>query len=699
MNYCFKRVALAFASAALMLLHGCGGGDIAEPVAAVEAEAEVSFTGTAASGAAFVGAIVTVLDSRGQLVGTSDPTGADGVYKVKLKIGAVAPFIVTASRTNADGQTESLVSVAESSSVTTLNVTPVTNLIASRLSASGDPSRLAAELAAGTARISPASVAAVVAEIRAILAPMLAATGQSDTNPLTSAFTANGAGYDRLLDSLNINIIPASATSANIEIGVKTTGGADGAAPVVIQFRSGDSIAAITTTNNITANTVGTTAITSANLVEAGTSVLVTEFLQGLTNCFAVPFASRVSGVSGTVTSVVGTASAVIAPACRTMFHNSDPATYLNNGFVVERTSSNTGAFAGLFRSGATGVVFSQGNYEFARANGDLVISYKARDAAGNENFDALAVRKEADGKLRAIGNLYTEPGGVSAYHQLRNFATLNQSANDYYSSGYTVNVDNNGKYHHVEVTTPNGSTVTLWPTAGTSFMVFKIGGVTTGTNFIRLGSAFVNTGLTAAPSTVDSTALFFASPQRTDDQLAAIPAQSVWTFKYFRTANTTTIADVSQVYRTRARALTIGELRVKSFAKLVPEITTYFATNAGTTTGVIGLSANVPVSIDTGTGGDAWTVPAGALPPTQVRLFGRYNGVGWDDAVNFGSSQRKTTVFCQSNGVTDAHCSTTVPTGYASGATMNGLHLFARDSDGREYANFYALYKLTPRP
>jgi len=32
---------------------------------------------------------------------------------------------------------------------------------------------------------------------------------------------------------------------------------------------------------------------------------------------------------------------------------------------------------------------------------------------------------------------------------------------------------------------------------------------------------------------------------------------------------------------------------------------------------------------------------------------------------------------------------------GFADGASLNGLHLFARDPAGREYANFYALYQL----
>ena len=703
MKYLIRSIGLALASAALILAGGCSSSD---SVTAPAAPAAVTFSGTAATGAAFAGAVITVLDSRGVLVGTSQPVGADGAYTVTLDAGAVAPFVIIASRTSADGQVESMVSVAESTSVTTLNVTPVTTLIASLLSTSGDPLKLASEVAAGTAQVTAASVSATVAEIKTILAPVLAATGTSDANPLSTPFATNGAGYDRLLDSININIIPASSTSANIEIGIKTTGGSDTSQPPVIQFKSDATLASITTTNNITASSVGGNTVTTANLVEAGTSVLITSFLQDLTNCYAVPFASRVSGVSGTMTAVVGTASAVIAPECRNVFHNNDPATFLSNGGVVQRTANNTGAFASLFRSGATGVVFSQGSYEFTRTNGDLVIGYKSRDTSGGETYDTLVVRKGSDSKLRLIGNQYNHPGSVSAYHQLRNFITLNQSANNYYSSGYTVHVDNlqngpNPKYDRVEVTTPNGNTVTIYPSSGASFLVFKKSGALTSTNFIRLGAAFVDTSMTHSPSTVDSTSLFFASPQRTEAELAAIPAQAVWVYRYFLWGNTGATPDATQSYKTRNRALAIGELRLKGLAALVPEITASIAADANTSTGVIGLDANEPAYIQTDAGGNAWSVPVGVLPPTQVRIFGRYNSGAnsFDDAVNFPSTARKTVVQCSTASGGDTHCSTTVTGAYAAGVAVNGLHLWARDIDGREYANFYAMYKLTPAP
>jgi hypothetical protein len=54
-----------------------------------------------------------------------------------------------------------------------------------------------------------------------MLAPLIAATGTEATNPLSGSFAVNGAGYDRLLDSVHVQITPASTTSSNIEVAVR----------------------------------------------------------------------------------------------------------------------------------------------------------------------------------------------------------------------------------------------------------------------------------------------------------------------------------------------------------------------------------------------------------------------------------------------------------------------------------------------
>ena len=146
----------ALAGLLLLTMVGCGGGgsNSAAGGSAVVPQASITVSGMAATGAAFADAVITVVDSRGVTVGKSAPVGSDGSYSITLDSAAVAPFVLVATRFDANGDAETLVSVIASTGVTTANITPITTLIASRLSSSGDPAKLADELVAGDVTIS-----------------------------------------------------------------------------------------------------------------------------------------------------------------------------------------------------------------------------------------------------------------------------------------------------------------------------------------------------------------------------------------------------------------------------------------------------------------------------------------------------------------------------------------------------------------
>jgi hypothetical protein len=707
MNRPTQRTALALAGLLALALAGCGGGGggsdattggTTSPTGGATttdpAPTAVTLAGVVATGAPFTGAVVTVTDNTGATVGTSTTVGDDGRFSVMLATGARAPFVLVAERPALNGQTDRLVSVASEGTAgsNTVNVTPVTTLVAALLSPSGDPARLAGEVSAGTAQVTTEAVAGKVTQVQALLAPLLAATNTTAVDPIKGSFAVDGTGYDRLLDSVQVSIAPASATSSNIEVAVRQQA-AEGAAPTSVSF------------TNATAAAVQLPPVDAATLVAEGTSVKIAAFVNRLTDCYAVPFAERVRNVTGDAAAVTGGPADVLAPACRSLFLDHDPASFLSNGARVGRNASNGGAFASLFRRGATGVVFSQGSYEFTRANGDLVIGYKSRDTDGNEGFDTLVVRPGGDGRLRLVGNQYAYPGSVVPYHQLRQFVTLEQSAYDYRSTGYVVHVDNRtdaqGRpiFDRVEVTTPRGSTLVLRPTTGYSYLGLVKGNRTTGTNFVRLRSRFIDPA-TSGDLVAMEPSLFFASQAMNEDELAAIPAQAVWTYRYFLAGNTGATPDAVQSYKTRARALTIGELSQKKLSALTDQVVASMRRSANPVGGAIALAADAPVDLGDPAAGDGWTVAAGAMPATRVTLFGSHQGNGFNDDANVGSTARTASVRCSSATVGDAHCSGTTPGTFAAGAVANGLHLWARDIGGREYANFYAAYKLTlPAP
>ena len=130
-----KSYSSATKTAASLLLVGalaaCGGSGGTDPT--VIAPATFNVSGTAATGAPFAGATVTLVDSTGAPFAANAVTAADGSYIIKVLQSAKPPFVVQA--VSAD---KTLVSVVAEAKDTTTNITPVTNLIASRLSPSGD---------------------------------------------------------------------------------------------------------------------------------------------------------------------------------------------------------------------------------------------------------------------------------------------------------------------------------------------------------------------------------------------------------------------------------------------------------------------------------------------------------------------------------------------------------------------------------
>ena len=681
MKILVKNWMFYLASAALLTLYGCGsGGGAGGLPAPPPTPAAITLSGVAATGAAFTDAVVKVLDSTGATVGTSSPVGADGIFSVTLSNGAKPPFVLIASRTTAGGEVQSLVSVLEATSATIANITPITNLIASRLSPSGDPLKLATELASGTAQITPATVAMTVAEVKQILATLLTATGTTDFNPLTAGFVVDGTGYDRLLDSIQISIIPSGLTSSNIEISVKQAL-ADGTQPVAVQFASID-----TTSPPLPA-------VNSSTLVASGTSILISDLLRNLTACYSLPLAER-------VTAGGSTAANIIANACKNVFFGNNPASYLSNGSVVGLNKS----FNGIFTNSGTGVVFSQGTYEFSRANGDQVIGYRSVSTVNNETFDTLTVRLDNDGKLKLIGNQYTYPGGINPYHQLRQFIKLNQSSRNYYSTGYDVNITDvkggtgvgGSIFDRVVVTSPLGNTIAFKPSIGSSNLniVLPVSQTVSGTSYIRMRSVFADLKVTGDISLMEP-GLFFASPQFIDFDLTAIPSQGEWKFEYYL-ASAPTLIDRTQYYKTRTRALSMLELRFRGWAKLTENVIADIQTRAdpfiSSIEGQIPLPTNGPIK-DVN-----FSVPINALPVTQIKVFGRMYttvaGPRFDDEERIGSTLRTGSVSCSRSSDLDLHCGV-VAGSYATGAYANGLHLFARDASGRGYASFYAMYKL----
>jgi hypothetical protein len=670
----------SLAAAAALAACGGGGGDDPEPEPEPPAPVATTLSGTAATGAPFAGAALQVTDATGATV-CDTTTGTDGSFSCTLAPTAARPLVLRAAKDD-----QMLYSATATSGDTRANVTPLTTIIAARLAPNGDPSKLATSTQSITAEALQAQSSALLAALQ----PLLTALGLT-IDPVAGALTADGTGQDKLLDSISVTVQP-SGTAANIEVTVKTLPSGAAAPPESLRFSSSDT----------TLPTVSAAAVTA--LAPVPTPSKVADLFARLNACYALPLTQRIDSATSDTVSAIGNASDVKAAVCRGLFQNSDPGTFVSNKVGVGRNANNGGAFASLFRSGATGLQWTAGDVEFFRANGDMIITYKWVDTAGNQDFDQIAAHADADGTLRLVGNSNTYPVTIRPVSEDREL--LNTPAFSYYTTGYNIQIENrtsNGSpiFSKAVVTTPLGLTLTMLPQAGLSYLVIAPDGVTpTGSPVLRLAGAYRDTMLAGNPQEKEN--LVYTAPQYTDAQIAALGNNGAWTIEFFHADSG--VANVVQYYRTVRRAETIGEIRTtRVFTELTAALRAELIAESQAN-GYVLFDTPEVAYFDTIGGGDAWTVPTGALAPTSAILFGRapfgsttagQNGARFNDSVGVASTARKTIIYCSAQTSADKHCDAGGQGRYAVGTTANMLELWARSPKQVEVSKKAALYKL----
>ena len=624
-----------------------GGGTVTAPVTGAQ---KATLSGIAATGAAFSGATINVVDQSGKTV-CSTISDEKGAYSCDLPEGTKAPLVITAQRDDV-----TLYSTTASAGGGVANVTPLTTIIVSRLSPDGNPASLAGAIQTNPSSVSDATVKQQVAALVEALKPLLSALGDT-LDPISGTFSADGTGHDGVLDAINVSVRP-DGTAANIEITVKTIPTTDGSAPVSISFRSDATIPATLP------------AITSGQLVPASTVQLVAGFFERFNACFALPVTQRVSTATNDSTNAIGTAADVAAQICKSLFIDSDPSKYYTNGLRVGRDASNAGAFAGLFRAGATGVKFDRPNLEYVTANGDAVVSYRTVDTAGTVTYDTITLRK-TDGVLQTPGNGNDFNVLVAPWVQTREY--LNAPGFSYHSTAYSINITKTANVAKVLVTTPFDRVLDFGVNPGTPYMTIKVNGVPSGTPNLRLATAWTDIAKAGNPMDKLSQGLVVTNPQLTDDQIRALPDQSVWKLEFFDAGGNSLGI---QNHRTLSRAVTMAELRQIKMADFTPALRDEI--KSGSTAGYIQMDSAPDNIVDLSAEGekDGWTVPAGAVAPGTVTVMG---GGGFQDSINVSQSTRKVIVPCSSDNANDQHCDMSVPTAYRAGTRLTAFELVAR--------------------
>ena len=707
MTFTPKRLTLALVGAGCIALAGCGGSDSSTTIGATPTggatttggsttttggspttipttPSSVVLTGTAATGAALADASLKIYDATGAVV-CEVKTGSDGAYTCDLGISPKPPFVLVATQDET-----SLVSIAPDAITGTVNITPLTNLIASTLSSNGDPQKLVDDIKSTPASVDAAKVKASVDRVMTALKPLLDALG-TQGNPITTAFKADGTGQDRLLDLLQVSVRP-DGTGANNEVTVKSAPSASDSDPLRISFKSSDS----------TIDPLPTGSVSAESLGNDNVAVLVSDMLKRMTACYAVPLADRVTNGSTT-------GSMPKSPTCTSLFLNSDPAGFLSNGATV----SPTAAFSGMFKTGSTGVVFDRGSFEFKRVNGDYVFSYRWTAADGSTDNENMVARKVGD-SLKLIGNQYKYNATVRPYAQVRDL--VNTPAFSSINTGYNIWIANrtvggNAVFSKVLVTTPKGNVVTYRPTSGLSYLVIEKqpaqGGnpaVLASTSVLRLAGRYIDPTTPGLPKDKETAIVFSADPATaTDDIIRTIPDQSVWKLEFFHADRVT--PNVVQTYRTNSRAMTLAEVAATTFVDLTAPARAAVI-EGSSALGAFPFDAPDAASpnwVDIGTSGTAfWRVPSGALAPTSISVFGK-PPTGFtprfSDTVNVSTNARGAIIKCSRQSIDDTHCDTPVGVGqmgqYAVGWKVDALELWARSSRQVEISKLVGFYKL----
>lgn len=198
---------LCLALSGAALLGACGGGGDPAAAGGTAAAAQVTLSGTAATGAAIANAEVTATNAQGAQ--TKVRTGADGSFSLAIADGA--PYVLSV----VDALGQAWYSYAAQAGVA--NITPLTTLALLDANANKPLADLARSWA--SAQLSASAVLASAAKVNAHLQSQFQAKGlnAASHNIFSTPFAANHTGFDAVLDALRVSF-NCSATACSQSI-------------------------------------------------------------------------------------------------------------------------------------------------------------------------------------------------------------------------------------------------------------------------------------------------------------------------------------------------------------------------------------------------------------------------------------------------------------------------------------------------
>ena len=399
-----------------------------------------SISGVAATGSAMMSANVTLTDSTGKT--TSVAALDDGSFKFDDLTGYTAPYQLSANVLMGEKNVThySIVGGAPANGNNTVNINQLTSAVVALVAPTGVVSDLTpAQLTA----ITPSQVDAAVSKIQTVIAPVAAnIKGVTNFNPITSSFSANGAGPDALLDHINVNI---KSDGVNIANKMALTSASSAATDASTLAKGGSS---------------SPTPLASGESVDlSGVDSLVNQFKK----CFAVPSANRLTNKTPS--------SATLHADCRGIAMDS----YLHNGNTF--LSRWAGMLNTTYADASSKIFRPEIRLRLSTNPETIAVNLNMTDNQGNGYTMPEVIQKQSDGSWKLYGNQRKINAFIEAnlthYIDLTPNTSYNNVNLSRVDAGFRIYVDPRASFNAggdptnraIDLTRIDGTTASSWST------------------------------------------------------------------------------------------------------------------------------------------------------------------------------------------------------------------------------------------
>ncbi len=685
------------ATSVVAVLVACGGstGNNSNQVSEVAIPvASWTLAGTVASGAAWQGASVTIVDSTGKEV-CGVVTDIGGNYSCNVTAASAYPLAIIATRDSVSNY-----SISMSKEQDVANVSQLTTLLVSKMVENGDVDNFRQNLISKPELFSAVKVSEAKSIVEKAISP-ISSNLDNIEDFFIGRFKADGTSLDKVLDLIDIDIKPTDLGYSNIEVTYKVMPQSEG------QSLTNYKLSSISSIDQVSPPVIPVNNIPTGNILN-----LLNDFIVRNNNCYQEALNVRVN------------AGKIISKNCLDIFPNSNYSNYLH-----QSTKVGEGAFADLLNGPAGKVVFTMASLEdyLYRADGSIdwnvVISGKMVDGTpfslngmvlklinnklywfGDQNPHVMNIYPSA----RKTTRLQNIDGDGNFYGSPINNGSI--GATDWYGSGWIISIknqkDSNGNniIKKVTVRTPAVPQLSYQyvPTVGRSILVDP-NKICCNGRWIHY--AYMDNSTSATLPSVEN-GLLMAPTSFSEAQIEGIEKKRTWLLEV-EYANGSPNAVFA--IKTINRPLSVREIKGRNMftnftKKYLSELKAAYISGGNPTYLNPNLvwNAQNTFAISAVDGTDAWINNPKQTPPNNVLIYGNGNlttNGTWDDAANVKgvtTSPYVTRVNCSSTGVGDTHCN---GESYASGSLVNDVSIENISIiDGYEsilFTNHITTYKL----